>query len=331
MQNNESRNSTLSFLRIIATIAVIILHVCSDLLYNFNNLNNWWLGNIVDSSVRWCVPVFLMMTGTLFIPSTQPLNIFYKKRIIKVIIPYLIWSSIYFIINSKINPKGIVDIKQIIIYGTSYHFWYINLIVGIYFFLPMINKTIMKINYTSKVILSIIFITSLIVPLFWSLKFPYSIVTFFSYFGITIWGYFLFHSKYSNKTGIICFLAGTVCIIYGTYYMSLNQLNFDSRFYQYTNFFVVLQASGIVILGKNLMSENEFIKNNKFLMFLDYNSYPIYIIHVLMLTLLNFIDFNMLPKVAEILVTVLICLSMSISLIKILRILPYSKYILGIT
>jgi len=47
-------------LRIFATFSVILLHVAATILYQYGSISNfnWWVGNIYDSSVRFCVPLF---------------------------------------------------------------------------------------------------------------------------------------------------------------------------------------------------------------------------------------------------------------------------------
>ena len=84
-------------LRILATISVIFLHVSSPLLYNFEGKEdlNWWTGNIYDGTVRFCVPVFVMLTGSLMLSKDYDLNDFLKIKLMRIIIPFLFWSVIY--------------------------------------------------------------------------------------------------------------------------------------------------------------------------------------------------------------------------------------------
>lgn len=51
---------------------------------------------IYGSLLRPSVPLFVMMTGLLLLPvKKQPLGKFYKKRIYRVLFPFLIWSVLY--------------------------------------------------------------------------------------------------------------------------------------------------------------------------------------------------------------------------------------------
>ena len=51
---------------------------------------------IYGSLFRSSVPLFVMMTGLLLLPIKQnSLNVFYKKRIYRVLFPFIIWSVLY--------------------------------------------------------------------------------------------------------------------------------------------------------------------------------------------------------------------------------------------
>ena len=56
------------YLRVLATMAVIFLHVAAQNWYNTDiNTLNWHVFNIYDSIVRWGVPIFIMISGALFL------------------------------------------------------------------------------------------------------------------------------------------------------------------------------------------------------------------------------------------------------------------------
>lgn len=51
---------------------------------------------VYGSLLRPSVPLFVMMTGLLLLPiREQSLGVFYKKRIYRVLFPFLIWSVLY--------------------------------------------------------------------------------------------------------------------------------------------------------------------------------------------------------------------------------------------
>lgn len=64
-------------LKAISLIAVILMHVLV-IFIDFQNLESkhWWIGNILDSSIRFCVPIFLMVSGALLLGKDWEFKIF---------------------------------------------------------------------------------------------------------------------------------------------------------------------------------------------------------------------------------------------------------------
>ena len=94
--------------KIIAAFAVIMLHISSYFLYNSYLDFNWWTANLFDSSARWCVPVFVMISGYLLLSPEKNYTTldFYKKRINRIIIPLIFWTVFFLawtIFVAKIN------------------------------------------------------------------------------------------------------------------------------------------------------------------------------------------------------------------------------------
>ena len=78
MNNNENTNTIqeewywIDYLRVFATFGVILLHTAAPLANQYGIVSNydWWIGNIYNSITRFCVPVFLMISGALIFSKT---------------------------------------------------------------------------------------------------------------------------------------------------------------------------------------------------------------------------------------------------------------------
>lgn len=84
--------------RILAIFAVIVVHVGAKVVgENTIGSEYWWYGNIFESLARWCVPVFVMISGALLLDPNkkEDLLTFYRKRLHRIFIPFLFWSVIY--------------------------------------------------------------------------------------------------------------------------------------------------------------------------------------------------------------------------------------------
>ena len=151
--------------RIFAIYSVIVLHVAADVvLGNDVGSEYWWYGNLIDSIVRWCVPVFVMISGALLLDphKNESLLIFYKKRLSKILLPILFWSVFYLSWASLKNilhgnePTALELIKKLLSGRPYYHMWFLYMILSLYLFTPFFRKIIS--HSTRKEIILLVFI-----------------------------------------------------------------------------------------------------------------------------------------------------------------------------
>ena len=122
------RKIYLDFLRVFATFAVMILHISAQNWYSTDvNGFEWQVFNFFDSIVRWGAPVFVMISGSLFLNRETPLRIIYSKYIRRMITAFIFWSAIYVFFQD--GP--IMSRVKALVQG-HYHMWFILMIVGIY-------------------------------------------------------------------------------------------------------------------------------------------------------------------------------------------------------
>jgi len=141
-----NRNDYADIIRICACIAVIVMHVTGNLgplTLQFAS-KSWWVAGIITLSTRWCVPVFIMLSGALLLnpEKNESLTLFFKKRIRRVIPPLLVWSCVYYIwrfvwLDESIDLSFIF---QTLIKGKPYyHLFFLFLIFGLYLITPILK------------------------------------------------------------------------------------------------------------------------------------------------------------------------------------------------
>lgn len=82
--DKQKRTIYFDYLRVMATLAVIMLHMSAQNWYVSDvNGYNWQVFNLYDSIVRWGVPVFVMISGALFLKK----GIVFKSNIYKIYFP----------------------------------------------------------------------------------------------------------------------------------------------------------------------------------------------------------------------------------------------------
>lgn len=122
--------------RVIAIFAVILLHVSAKYFYDMTPLDNWLISNFIDSSVRFCVPLFVMLSGALLL--VRPFNSETEissliKRCLKVALPFIVWSIIY------LFETGNTNFLSVLYKPSRYHLWFCYMILGLYLFYPLLK------------------------------------------------------------------------------------------------------------------------------------------------------------------------------------------------
>lgn len=188
-------------LRFVAIFMVIACH-CTDP-FNISpaakgnpDFNLW--GSLFGAFLRPCVPLFVMITGLLLLPVRQECGTFYKKRIPRVLVPFLIWSVIYnlfpwfsqalggtpALVNrffayadspSPLFSSALKDIALIPVNFSIYttHLWYVYLIIGLYLYLPVFSAWVEKVSRKAQLTFLLIWGVTLFMPYLQRFVTPY--------------------------------------------------------------------------------------------------------------------------------------------------------------
>ncbi len=168
MYSHAKYHHEIDLLRGFAIISLIITHICS-FCFAIKGINAIVLVNIpIVIFSRFAVPVFVFISGfVLYLKYNRDINYkdFYKKRFLKIIPPYLIFSLIYYFWNNLIINDTSLNIKellyQILIAKAHIHLWYFLLIIQLYLLFPLILKIYLKIKRKSLFVL-VIFIVQIV-------------------------------------------------------------------------------------------------------------------------------------------------------------------------
>jgi surface polysaccharide O-acyltransferase-like enzyme len=345
----QQENKTLWYdnLRVIATLGVIGIHVSSDYAPTSGSISDYtfWVGNTFDSLSRFAVPVFVMLSGALLLSKEYSIGVFLKKRLFRLILPFVFWSTVY-IANSLIIDfesglrPGFADIARNVFIqfrdGSSIHLWYIYMIIGLYLFIPIIGKWVR--NATEKEMLYFLGIWLVVMiidqPVIDKIKPEIDLRYFSGYLGYLVLGHYLKIKSFrtQNRTNLIALTliaTGLLSTILGTFLVHHYTNEYVSTFYEPLSPNMLMFAGGLFLWFKNKdISFGPLIAIRNFI---SKYSYGIFLVHVLVLSKLgNFnICWNFINPLFGIPVTVVICLTISAGIIFIVNKLPLGKYISG--
>lgn len=139
--------------RIVAILAVVVLHAAvSPVVDTAFGSADWWAGNLINAFSRWCVPVFVMISGALLLApgKIEDARTFYRKRIARILVPFVFWSAFYLLWvfakgSLKGNPPSAAALLHRIAIGEPYyHLWFLYMLVPLYLVTPLLRKLVVR-------------------------------------------------------------------------------------------------------------------------------------------------------------------------------------------
>jgi len=223
-------------LRILATLGVMILHISAQ---NWDSISvtsfQWQTFNFFDSIVRWTVPIFVMISGAIFLDGDIIIKKIYKKNILKIITAFIFWSTLYGLL--ALNQGTSVKNVCVQVIRGHYHMWFLFMIVGLYLIVPLVKK-IVESPVLTKYFLALALIFSFIIP---------QILTILTYVSKTF--------ENAINTGIeninLQFTAGYIIYFVLGYYLSKTDISKQIRYIIYV---LSILGFAITILGSSLIS-----------------------------------------------------------------------------
>lgn len=152
--SKEQRILWLDLLRVTAIFAMVLLHVFTG---NFaggdsawRSLNpdslSWQVLNVYDCLVRFCVPVFCMISGVFFLDPKreQPFSKLFSKNIRRLCLAFIVSSLLYAALGpilraEPLSAGTLLSAAKNIVFG-HYHLWFLLMLIGFYLIVPLLRK-----------------------------------------------------------------------------------------------------------------------------------------------------------------------------------------------
>jgi surface polysaccharide O-acyltransferase-like enzyme len=286
-----------------------------------------------------------MITGALLLHREYEIGGFLKKRLTRVVVPFLFWSLVY-VWYSWYNEEitfgndawaNIKQVLHLLKYGSSYHLWYVYMLIGLYFFIPIIGKFVR--NATEKEILYflIVWFAVMLITQPYLVRFNPSVdMHYFAGFaGYLVLGHYLAFKDFNVtrlRTWMVAlFIFSIALITVGTWLLESHPNWPVTMFYEPVNPAVVMLSASVFIAVKLTVPKVSpiFIRIRDFAG--GYN-YGIYLGHALVLYFLDDlfgISYKLCTPIIAIPLTALICFLISLLLVWIINKLPFGKWVSG--
>lgn len=342
----------LDVLRTLACFLVVWQHVteCYYILPDFNISNNsdtsiiGWINSLTPIEV----PLFVMISGYFLLPMNTDIVQFFKRRIMRVIYPFIIWCIVYALYyvfkNGDSWQNFFVNILHIPVnFGTEVgHLWFIYMILGLYMLTPIISPWLEQSSkkqiqgylclwgLTNCLPYIHLLFPAVLGECFWN---PSPMLYYFTGFA----GYYVL-GFYIRRFGAVSLRKSILLIIIG--YL------FTAFFYQYrlgvaTNVSelelgwrfcainISVMALGVFSLVKNINWKEKGVIP-KFIADISSKSYAVYFIHLMIILLLQpVMNTSVLPVYIKIPLITMSCFLTSYLIISVLYLIPGLKKWIG--
>ena len=152
----RKRIKELYYIRAIAAMGILIIHATGGFAVNSEyGSKAMYLGIFLNQFFRFGSPIFMMISGLVLFYNYRSIDEFdigrfYKKKVKFILIPYTIWSTIYFLYTSyisglPINRERLLGFGRGLLLGENFsHLYFIFLIFQFYIVVPFLIKYVAK-------------------------------------------------------------------------------------------------------------------------------------------------------------------------------------------
>lgn len=281
----KTKRLDIQILRAIAIIAVVLIHTCPNGMYQVT----------CRPFINFSVALFLFLSGYLTKTHYDSWAYFFKHRVTRVVIPYLIWTIIY---SMPPVPNPILLLKNIITSNAAAHLYYIPVYIQFVLLTPWIIKLAQS-RYRhlgwliSPISILLIYYPQLYAGLtlngYLSMANDISCLNWFTfyYLGIILGNGINSHDYSIRNVSMLLVVSIIAQIVEGYILFRLGVSNCGTQI-KITS---LLTSSLACILAHNLLRKKEIPTKNQLLLTIGKYSFGIYLCHVLLLRIFKTFSF----------------------------------------
>ena len=142
MPMNKDRIAFLDWLRVVACFMVMAIHAAESFYLGGEAPNVTFIASRADAFwvtatecvCRVCVPLFVIASSYLLFPVSRPTGEFFKRRLARVFVPFLVWAAAY-----VVAADG--DLRQLFFNypDEGGHLWFVPMLLGLYLLMPLLS------------------------------------------------------------------------------------------------------------------------------------------------------------------------------------------------
>ena len=254
-------------LRITAIFFVVAVHLSAQHWSDVDvSSRAWFAFNLYCTAGKWSVPVFVMISGALFLGRDLDVRSILKKYLLRIAIAFAFWSAAYALFVRALY--GITWDEVLFRFFTGhYHMWFLFMIAGLYLLVPLLRPIVQN-EKLLRYFLLLAFIFTFLLPqaaFFCSFALPQvseviRTVAMYSYcffpLGFTVYfigGYYLSRRDLSRREETVLYCVGTAALLFSIaapVVLSRAQGAPSDAFYNYNSLNVLLTSVPIFVFAR---------------------------------------------------------------------------------
>jgi len=315
--------------RVAAAVAVVVVHAAAPLTFAFGGIPvwQWWIANLFSSFARWCVPVFIMISGALMLDSQREdkPQLFLSKRLWRLLIPLVFWSVAYALYYHWVRGDELslgFSLQRMIFDQPYEHLYFLFILVELTLITPWLKRFWWQLSGRQQ---NIFLASMLLMTFLWrpnrfvgTLFIPYV-----SYYLLGIW---ISTVSVSHRAGRwLLAIAGSALslIALGTYLLVSHRIpNNDGLYlYTYTQPLALIASVGVMLGFKSFFAHPRSLSMRwlRWVRFMAPLTFGIYLIHPIALDwwqwALSSISQSLIFKILEVLILTVLSFITSVGII----------------
>jgi len=282
--------------RFLGAFLVVLAHVVTY--PSLMGKGTFWAQTAYYTTTRVAVPLFFMLSGMLLLAKEEPLAVFFRKRALKVVFPFFVWSLIYYYwYNYSASTSGnlsffLLGILKTLKSPRAAHLWFFYSLIGLYIATPILRVFIARANRSDLLYFCGAWL--LVGPVFAILQEQFSILINFDYpflmgyIGYFVLGFFLNGIPVTRRVILISASVFVVSFIFTFFaiYIGMQSPKYDQFYEQYLSLNVILMSASAFVV---LKSANQNIPGamGRWLIPLGGTAFGIYLLHVIVMDLFS--------------------------------------------
>lgn len=265
-----------------------------------------WAQSLYYSVSRVAVPLFFMASGYLLLGKQETYGSFYRKRALRVFVPFLLWSFLYMAWNGDFSAGGLSfnavgDALIRILRGPrAAHLWFFYVLISLYLITPILR--LFTLNAKPRDLVYFCGLWFLLDPVLNLLRYLFKVQIGFEFLFLTGYiGYFVLGHLLGGVTvtrrffvaAAATFLAA-LAVVFATVYAGRQAPTCDQFFEGYLSVTVVLMTAAAFILIRGIFM-NLPPSLSKWIRVLSGASLGIYLLHVMALDVLGAAASRLVP------------------------------------